>query len=158
MSHEVDTQSMEEVQKTLKILRQNNREVSTNNRIIREQIRLLEIRTENVKKDFDEQKAEMDSLHIKEIKQMETEEKEKTSERKLNKKKILNEIKEKTEENTKLENQIRLLNQEIVHYKKMRIELPKPKSKLSTKQNEKLDIKKATQTKKVTVTHKKVKH
>ncbi|OHS95550.1 hypothetical protein TRFO_10440 [Tritrichomonas foetus] len=124
MERNLDSRSKEDLQKALSNLREQNRDISTQNRIIREQIRLIELKTGNLRKDFSEQKDEIDASHARTIKQLEDLEEGKNSERKANKRKLLREIKDKTEENRQLEDQIRNLNQQILHFKKVNENLP----------------------------------
>lgn len=125
MSNELDARSISEVQKTLKILREQNRELSANNRIIREQIRLVEIRTENIRLDYQEHKDEIDSSNEKIIKIIEDEANKRESDRKGKKRELLRLIRQKTNENNQIQDQIRSLNLQILHFNKMADNLPK---------------------------------
>ena len=125
MSNELDARSISEVQKTLKILREQNRELSADNRIIREQIRLIEIRTDNLRVDYQEHKNEIDRANEKIIRIIDGEADRREDDRKKKKKEINRLIRQKTNENTKLQEQIRNLNLQILHFKRMENSLPK---------------------------------
>lgn len=125
MSNE-DSPSIAEIQKALQALREQNREVSTDNRILREQIRYTELRTQNLRDEYTEKKNEIDNLNEKMKRQLEITNSEKISQRKERKKNLQREIKNKTNENNQIQDQIRNLQQQIVHFKRMSETLPKP--------------------------------
>lgn len=124
MSNELDARSISEIQKTLKILREQNRELSADNRIIREQIRLIEIRTENLRTDYQEHKDEVDGANEKVIRLIDAEADRRENDRKKKKKELNRLIRQKTNENTQLQEQIRNINLQILHFKKMVNTLP----------------------------------
>lgn len=126
MSNELDARSISEVQKTLKILREQNRDLSADNRIIREQIRLIEIRTQNLRTDYQEHKNEIDTANNKVIRLIDAEAERRENDRKKKKKELNRSIRQKTNENTQLQEEIRNLNLQILHFKKMVDTLPKP--------------------------------
>lgn len=125
MSNE-DSPSIAEIQKALQALREQNREVSTDNRILREQIRYTELRTQNLRDEYTEKKNEIDNLNEKMKRQLEITNSEKINQRKERKKNLQREIKNKTNENNQIQDQIRNLQQQIVHFKRMSETLPKP--------------------------------
>lgn len=125
-----------ELQQALIRLREQNRSAATENMIITEELRLVELRTEKLMKVFEARRLTVQEETERQQMQMDTEVKEIVKKRRDRRRALVRQIREKTGENERIENEIRLIESELTKMRKLKETFPKDltrKIRLSTK-------------------------
>lgn len=116
---------LSELEDTLTKLRAQNCHMATENRIIKENLRLVSIRTQKMIDLFADSKQLIEEDVEKTRTKMQQEVNQMISDRKDRKKQLVVAIRQKTVENERLENDIRSLQAELLKLKRLKDTLPK---------------------------------
>lgn len=128
-----------ELRQALTRLREQNRSTATENMIITEELRLVELRTEKLMKVFEARRLSVQEETERQQMQMDTEVKEIVKKRRDRRRALVRQIREKTGENERIENEIRLIESELTKMRKLKETFPKDltrKIRLSTKRDQ----------------------
>lgn len=116
---------LEELESTVKRIREQNCNMSAENLTIKENLRLVSIRTQKIIDLFADSKQLIEEDIAKTRSKMQDEVNQMIASRRDRKKSLMTAIRQKTAENERLENEIRSLQAELVKMKRLKDTLPK---------------------------------
>ena len=117
--------NLEELRQALVKLREQNRNTATENMILREELRLTEMRSEKLTEKFLTHKESVQEETEKQQMQMDTEVQGIIKKRRVRRRALIRQIREKTSENEKLESEIRSMESQMTKMRKIKESFPK---------------------------------